>query len=198
MAIDNRHALARAAAPRYRKARKKEKGLILNEFCANTGLTRKHAMRLLQKPPGQRKKSSRARPSTYGMHEQNALKTLWPLSGHLSARRLVAALPDLMEACERHDEAIPSPEVRQKLLSMSASTCDRLLEPLRRKFPHKALSLTRPGEHLKSQIAVRLGAPWNEAEPGFVEADLVHHCGPTTQGSYLHTLTLTDVATGWT
>jgi hypothetical protein len=51
---------------------------------------------------------------------------------------------------------------------------------------------------LKKQIPIRTFQEWNEATPGFVEADLVAHCGTSTEGPYLYTLTLTDVATGWT
>ena len=39
---------------------------------------------------------------------------------------------------------------------------------------------------------------WDNPAPGFVEADLVAHSGPTARGSYVQTLTLTDIATGWT
>ncbi len=138
------------------------------------------------------------RTKTYGEAELCALRKLWPLSGYLSARRLVAALGDLIDASERHGEWIPDQQITDKLLSMSAATCDRLLKPLRRASPERGLSLTRAGEHLKAQIAVRLGTEWDDAVPGFVEADLVAHSGPSAEGVFLHTLNLTDIATGWT
>jgi len=198
MAIDARNELMRAASERYRRAAKKEKGQILDEVCANSGLSRKHAIRLLKDPPRPRKKGARSRAKTYGEAELSALRKLWPLSGYLSVRRLVAALADLIDASERHSEWVPDEQIRGKLLSMSASTCDRLLKPLRRTNTERGLCLTRPGEHLKAQIAVRLGTEWNDAVPGFVEADLVAHSGPSAEGVFLHTLNLTDIATGWT
>ena len=198
MAIDARNELMRAASVRYQKAVKKEKGQILDEVCANSGLTRKHAIRLLRNTPKPRSKGSRSRAKIYGELELAALQRLWPVSGYLSARRLVAALANLIDACARHGEWVPDEKIKNKLLSMSASTCDRLLKPLRRTNPERGLSLTRRGEHLKAQVAVRIGTDWDDAIPGFVEADLVAHCGPTSEGTFLNTLNLTDIATGWT
>lgn len=197
MPIESRRELARAASLRYARSTKKEKGTILDEFCANTGLTRKYALRMLRRPPELRKKLSRHRRRLYGEPEQLGLRRLWPLLGYCSAKRLVAGLPDLIDACERHGEWAPASPVKEKLLRMSASTCERLLRPIRRIRP-KGLSLTRGGSFLRSQIAVRLGTEWDDAVPGFVEGDLVEHCGGRNEGSFLYTLTLTDVSLGWT
>lgn len=198
MSIESRRSLTLAASARYRKGTKKEKGAILDEFCANTGLTRKHAVRLLRHPPEPRAaKLKRKRPKVYGEAEQMALRRLWPLLNYPSARRTVAGLGDLIEACGRHGEWTPDEKVREQLLKMSASTCERLLRPLRQVRP-KGLSLTRAGKHLRSQIAVRTGTEWSDAVPGFAEGDLVEHCGGVAEGSFLYTLTLTDVALGWT
>jgi IS30 family transposase len=51
---------------------------------------------------------------------------------------------------------------------------------------------------LKKQIPIRAFSDWNEATPGFLEADLVAHCGTQTDGAFLNTLVLTDIASGWT
>ena len=80
---------------------------------------------------------------------------------------------------------------------MSAATADRLLRSQRRLGQH-GLSTTRAGTLLKQQIPIRTFEEWNEARPGFLEADLVAHCGTDIEGGYLYTLTLTDVVTGWT
>jgi hypothetical protein len=88
-------------------------------------------------------------------------------------------------------------EHRSLLLSMSAATADRLLQAHRYAHPH-GLSTTRAGPLLKQQIPIRTFAQWDEAKPGFLEVDLVAHCGGRMQGGCLYTITLTDVATGWT
>ena len=88
-------------------------------------------------------------------------------------------------------------ECRSQLLSMSAATADRLLRS-QRKVGRRGLSTTRAGTLLKQQIPIRTFEQWNETQPGFLEVDLVAYCGMNIEGGYLYTLTLTDVATGWT
>ena len=80
---------------------------------------------------------------------------------------------------------------------MSAATADRLLSS-QRKQSQRGLSTSRAGTLLKQQIPIRTFEAWNETQPGFLEADLVAHCGTDIEGGYLYALTLTDVATGWT
>jgi hypothetical protein len=87
-------------------------------------------------------------------------------------------------------------EVRAQLLTISSATAERLLRSAR--APARSTGTTRRGALLKHQVAVRTFAQWDEARPGFVEADLVAHCGGMIAGAYLHTLVLTDVATAWT
>jgi hypothetical protein len=50
---------------------------------------------------------------------------------------------------------------------------------------------------LKSSIPIRTFADWQENRPGFLEVDLVPHCGDSAEGFYLTTLSTVDVATGW-
>jgi hypothetical protein len=103
----------------------------------------------------------------------------------------------LIEALERHEHLQISEKCRKQLLAMSAATADRLLAS-QRKLSQHGRSTTRAGTLLKQQIPIRTFQEWNETRPGFLEADLVAHCGADIQGGYLYTLTLTDVATGWT
>jgi hypothetical protein len=102
-----------------------------------------------------------------------------------------------VEALERHEHLQITETCRGQLLAMSAATADRLLSS-QRKLGQRGLSTTRPGTLLKQQIPIRTFQEWHETHPGFLEADLVAHCGVDSEGGYLYTLTLTDVATGWT
>jgi hypothetical protein len=81
---------------------------------------------------------------------------------------------------------------------MSAATIDRRLADQRRGPRPRGVATTKPGSLLKSQISVRPYTPWDAQAPGFVEIDLVAHCGTSTAGEYACTLTLVDIATGWT
>jgi hypothetical protein len=80
---------------------------------------------------------------------------------------------------------------------MSPSTIDRLLHIWRRLGGRRPLTTTKPGSLLKNSIPIRTFADWQQDHPGFLEADLVAHCGESTEGFYLTTLCTVDVASGW-
>jgi hypothetical protein len=125
------------------------------------------------------------------------LVLIWKTLNRICAKRLMPFLPSIIEMLEQHGHVQLSKEHRNQLLSMSAATADRLLQAHRYTHPH-GLSTTKAGPLLKQQIPIRTFAQWDEAKPGFLEVDLVAHCGGRMQGGHLYTMTLTDVATGWT
>lgn len=194
-----RKELVKAQRERYQAAGRREKGRILDEFTAATGYNRRYAMSLLVHPP----KPLPAEPShptrrcTYTAATLKALEKVWALSGHLCSKRLVPFLPDFLLALERHGELSLEAFTRTQLLALSAATMDRHLACVRR-GGHHGVSTTRPGSLLKSQIPIRTFADWEDAVPGFFEADLVVHTNDDTGGDYLCTLVLTDVCLGWT
>ena len=184
-------------APRYREASSTLKTVILDEFVAATGYARKYAIRLLHHPGEPNLTIQRPRPPRYGPDVQEALKLAWTAANQICAKRLIPFLPTLVASLERHGHLRLTEECRAQLLAMSAATADRFLRPVRKRTP-RGLSTTRPGTLLKKQIPIRTFQDWNESRPGFVEADVVAHCGTSVEGAFLSTLTLTDVATGWT
>lgn len=196
--FQTRRALLQQMVPRYRGAPAAQKGALLDEIAATTGYARRYAMWLLnhaeegQHPPGGPRRQRR-----YGPEVQDALFLAWHAANRICSKRLMPFLPTLIEALERHGHLQLTDTCRHQLLSMSAATADRLLragcgQGLRGK------STTRAGTLLKQQIPVRTFAQWNETQPGFLEADLVAHCGAQAEGRFLYTLTLTDMATAWT
>jgi hypothetical protein len=184
-------------APRYREASPALKTVILDEFVAATGYARKYAIRLLSHPVAPKLTIERPRAPHYGPEVQQALHLEWTAANHICAKRLILFLPTLVESLERHGHLHISEEGRTQLLSMSPATADRILQPSRKQERH-GIATTRSGTLLKKQIPVRTFHDWNETKPGFMEADLVARCGSQADGSYLYTLTLTDIATGWT
>ena len=166
-------------------------------FTATTGYNRKYAMWLLNHAEEVQHTPQRSRLRRYGPEVQHALFLVWHAANRICAKRLIPFLPTLLEALERHEHMQLTEECRSQLLSMSAATADRLLRSQRAAGQH-GLSTTRAGTLLKQQIPIRTFEAWNETQPGFLEADLVAHCGIDIEGGYLYTLTLTDVATGWT
>ena len=162
-----------------------------------TGLHRKALIRHLRaqsRPPAGGKVG---RPRRYGLQACATFKTLWEASDRVCAKRLQPFLPDLLEALERHRELILAPEIKEQVCAMGAVTIDRLLQPHRQGGLKRSFSITRPGFLLKASIPIRTFAEWNEDRPGFLEIDLVAYCGATTEGRYLNTLSVVDIATGW-
>jgi hypothetical protein len=182
-------------APRYRAARHGERSAILDEFIAVTGYDRKYAIRVLLGPIQPPAPIRRPRAAHYGPEVQEALATAWLAANGICAKRLVPFLVELIPTLERHGHLSLTDEVREQVLALSSATADRLLRPLRQ--PH-GLTTTKPGRLLKKQIPIRTFTEWNDVQPGFLEADLVAHCGGSLEGAFLYTLTLTDVATTWT
>lgn len=189
--------LLEALRPRHGKAGKKAKGRMLDEFCAATKYNRKYAIQLLRHGPPRSKKGKRGRHPRYGRDVVAALVEAWQASGPICGKRLHPFLPELVEALERHGELRLAPEVKDKLLQMSRATIDRRLQRARSKLPVRGRTTTRPGSLLKSAIPIRTFADWDDARPGFLEIDLVAHCGETTAGEYLHTLSAVDIDTRW-
>jgi hypothetical protein len=182
----------------YCSSSRKQKGIILDEFVAATGVKRKTAIGLLRRPPPP-KALPRGKPKQrYGPDVQAALELLWATSGHLCSKRLVPGLEALLASMEAHKESLWNERTKEKLLKMSPSTCDRLLRAKRKSFCPAGRCMTKPGTLLKSQIPIRTWSDWSDDEPGYCEMDLVHHCDDNTAGEYLHTLTITDVVLGWT
>jgi hypothetical protein len=199
MKFQSKRELLAQVAPRYRETDHAQKSVMLSEFIAATGYKRKYAIRLLSGPilsPPAPLKRSQAR--CYGPAVQEALAIAWAAANYICAKRLVPFLPELVPTLERHGHLQLTDKVRALVLDVSPATADRLLQPLRQKDAPRGLSTTRVGRLLKHQIPIRTFNDWNETRPGFLEADLVAHCGWTVEGSFLNTLVLTDVASGWT
>jgi hypothetical protein len=184
---------------RYREATPRQKQAILDEFVAATGYARKYAIRLLSQParttPGP---LTRARARRYGPAVVEALTVAWAAANYVCAKRLVPFLPELVPSLERHGHLALTEEVRAQLLTLSPATADRLLRPVRERERPRGIATTKAGTLLKHTIPIRTFAAWDDIRPGFMEADSVAHCGTSAEGAYLHTLVLTDVATGWT
>ena len=198
MSFQAKRELLAQSASRYQAANHAQKSGILDEFVAVTGYTRKYAIRILRHPPPVAVAITRPRAPRYGPTVQEALRVAWEAANGICGKRLVPFLPELVPALERHGHLYLSDDVRAQLLALSPATADRLLARARRAAAPRGVATTKPGALLKRQVPLRTFAGWDDAAPGFVEADLVAHCGPQASGAFLHTLVLTDVATGWT
>ena len=205
LSLSARREITKQSAREYARATKKDKGRILDDLVGVTGWSRANARRALstalKRRTPVRKAKRRPRPRTYGYDTLTALIRVWRLAGMPSGKYLAATmdlwLPKLETFGELRDVRF-SPEVREQLMAVSGATIDRLLRPTRAGMAPKGLSATKAGSELRSTIAVRRAGQEHEQVPGFIEADLVAHCGPALVGEFARTLTATDVFTGWT
>lgn len=198
ISMATRKELIDAVGARYRAATRSEKKKILDEFVALTGYHRKHAIRAL------RSKASRARVAAtrncvYDEAVRQALILLWEAGDRVCGKRLKALIPVLIDAMERHGHLDLDPVIKGKLLQVSAATIDRALVETRLHIDGQRKRRQGVGAAIRRSIPVRTFNDWGHPPPGFFEIDMVEHtCGPKTDGDYVHTLTLTDIASGWT
>ena len=188
---------AEAIKNRYRKETKNRKSRILDEFTKTTGLHRKAAIRLLNHRSSASGRKRSGRPPRYGIVVIEALRAVWEASDRLCSKRLHPFLPELLEVMRRCGESKMTIEIEEELCRMSPATIDHLLHPWKLKSGRRSFSAIRPGSLLRSAIPIRTFADWQENRPGFIEVDLVAHCGESLDGFYLNTLMAVDVATGW-
>ena len=199
MSQKSRKELATQIQPRYLKSGKLEKGRILTEFVENSGYNRKLAIRLLHSDLRQKaykKKPGRRRKYTEGIIHK--IERLYEISDYLCGQRLKPFLPELIEKLESCHEMYFTSEEKQLLSSMSSATINRSLSAYRKSHNGKGKTLTKPGSLIKQQIAVRTGMDWDDHRPGFLEIDLVAHCGRSASGPFFYSLTVTDICLGWT
>ena len=192
-----RNELLTTIRDRYQHSTKRDKGRILDEFTAVTGLHRKHSIRLLAgTDEGDEREPSLAGRRIYDEAVREAVIVVWEASDRICGKRLKAALPHLVESMERHGHLQLDSVVRERLLTASASSLDRLLKPIR----STAGSRRRRGrrKHMGHRVPVRTYNDWNKPPPGYLEIDLVAHCGGPLSGSFIHSLVVTDICTGWT
>jgi hypothetical protein len=209
--MKERKRIAEATAGRYRQARKKEKGAMLNEFVELTGFARSYAAlvlrnhgrivtvnRKLRVRGDVGKRLPRAgREPTYDEQTVQVLVQVWRIMDYICGKRLAPVLGEIVERLLRHNELRCDAQTARKLSQMSAATIDRLLRPEREKQTVKGRSHTRPGTLLKHQIPLRTFSEWDDARPGFLEMDLVGHDGGVIDSHHAFTLNAVDIATGW-
>lgn len=183
---------------RYRQATRREKRRLLDEVVAVTGIHRKAAIRLLRRAPRPRPTPGPGgRPREYGPEVAAAATVLWQAAGRIGAHRLHPFVPELLERLVRCDELRVPVAIDKQLRQASSATLKRLLAPARAQYPPRRATITHPGPLLKHEIPIRTFTDWEDVRPGFLEIDLVGHCGSSTQGFFLCTLCAVDIATAW-
>ena len=215
LTMKEKKSLAAKTAERYAKATKAEKKTILDEFVASTGYNRKYAIstlnaRIFRKTSafnGRVRKSvkvkeiprkRRVRPCKYGEDVAACLKRIWIFFNGMCSQRLVPLVRENIESLQRAKIFGITDEVAAKLLEVSSSTVDRKLKKAREAMRLRGISTTKKAGNLSSLIPIRTCFDFDERKPGFFEIDTVAHCGASSSGEFISTLTATDVCLCWT
>jgi hypothetical protein len=190
-----------AVAERYRSAGRVEKGRILDALCWTTGWHRKHAVRALRRRVVEKTATTRdprERKRRYGVTIKDALTALWEASDRVCGKRLVVMIPTLLPALQQHGRLELSEGEQAQLLAVSAATIDRMLGDV--KVAAAGGRRRRVGFYsaIRREVPIRTFNDWKDPAPGFCEVDMVAHGGTSVAGSFIQTLTMVDVATGWT
>jgi hypothetical protein len=195
MTINERWKCLRLMQPRYVRASRKERSMLLDEMQAITKKDRKTLIRRM-KSDLVRKPRKKQRGKTYGADVDDALRVIYESLDYVCAERLTPNLVWMAKQLAAHGEMEITPSLLKQLGRISVSTVRRRIAQIRQDQPR----LPRKGPEQANRVARDIPMrriPWNERQPGHFEVDLVHHCGRSASGEYVHTLQLIDVATGW-
>ena len=201
MSPKSKHEYVTAIYKRYKKANRKQKSAILNEFCTVCKYHRKWAIEKLNTfkfdTPKEFKDEKRGRPPIYKKDQVlEPLKRIWLAAHCPCSKHLKIMIPQWLPGYHEEFGSL-SIDTCKFLLKISAPTIDRLLKPIRTKHKYRGFSATKPGTLLRKSIPIKVDQ-WNEFQPGFIESDTVHHCGSSMSGQYALTVDCVDIATGWT
>jgi hypothetical protein len=197
MSINERRKYLKLVAPRYAKARRKERGELLTEMGEVTKLHRKSLIRLINMPNLDRApKKPRFKRKRYGTAVADVVRVVWESLDYVCAERLTPVLLDTAQQLARWEELVLTSEVEVALNTISRASVQRLLERFKQDTPRLPRRKPQPPNRLLRQVPMER-LPWNTEVPGTFEVDLVHHSGPVAAGEYVHTLQLVDIATGW-
>jgi hypothetical protein len=196
-----RREVVSAVTKRYRSSDRSAKGRILDELCATTGWHRKHAVRALRQLEAvteEHVEGLRERKRRYGATIKDALTALWEASDRVCGKRLKVMIPTLLPALERNDRLKLDKADRGRVLAISAASIDRLLGDV--KLAASGGKRRRAGFYsaIRREVPIRTFNDWKNPPPGFCEVDMVAHGGTSVAGSFIQTLTMVDIATGWT
>jgi hypothetical protein len=197
MDMHSRKEYLKVIRERYFEIRtKKEKSEILDEYCRNAGQSRKYVITKIHKAdlkPKQRKK----RKEPYDGQVKAALARIWEIFDCPCGQRLKPLLETEVDRLRQLGEIEIADDIALKLKMISPATIDRKLKH-QREFLHLSRSKggPKPGYILKQKIPIKL-TEWDTSIVGYLEIDMVVHCGSSTLGEYINTLSTTEISSGW-
>jgi hypothetical protein len=181
----------------YSRVDETGRGRLLDEAEKRTGLNRKYLIRVLNHPdqPGPRRR--RRRRAEYGAAVVTALIAVWDIFEQPCGQRMVTVLRNEADRLRKLGELRCSETVAKQLKQVSASTIDRLLGREKRIRQLRRNRNPNVQRLIYQKVPVKVAADWDTSEIGNVQVDFVAHCGRSTGGDYIHTISTVDIASNW-
>ena len=196
MDMSARNQYLKVLKERYFMAKsRKEKSSILDEYCKNTGQNRKYVIRRIRSP-FHRVPKKRKRVSIYDGPVRSALARIWEIFDFPCGQRLKPLLKTEVNRLRRLKELIIPDGVAEKLKKVSARTIDRLLRHQREVLHLQRKHKKKRNPLIYQRVPIKAGG-WDRSLPGQVQIDLVEHCGESTSGLFVNTVSSCDIALGW-
>jgi hypothetical protein len=206
--------LTKVTAVRYQRSGKKAQGVILDEFTASTGYNRKYAIHLLANEGKRRyakisgktvilkvdhsKKTKRVYKKQYDQSVKEKLTLIWKKFDWQCGKLLAPFLKTNVDTLRLSPKFALDDDVAQKLKEISPATIDRLLSKTKKALKVRGTSGTKPTRMLHHLIPTQTWLECAKMPPGYTQIDLVQHDGGNPAGEFCYTLTMTDMALGWT
>jgi transposase InsO family protein len=212
LTLKERQKLTWITAKKYRNATRGEKTRILDTFIDQTGYDRKYAIHILvnegvsrlvkgniRLKAAQGTGKKRLYKRVYDETVRDALIPIWEAFSCQCGKLFAPFLHrNLDRICSRPAFAMPA-AVHDKLLTISASTIDRLLKKTRELRRIRGTCGTKPAaQHLKALVPVMSHFECKEQGAGLWQIDLVQHDGGNPSGEFCFTLTITEIQNCWT
>jgi len=198
MDMHSRNQYLKRLQERYFQARsKKEKSSILDEYCRNTNQNRKYVIRKINSSFSSKPKKRKKRGHIYDGYVTAALAKIWEIFDYPCGQRLAPSLKTEVSRLRQLEEIIIPNEVAKRLEKISPATIDRKLKH-QRQVLHllRNRSSPKPSSLLYKKIPIKL-TEWDTSQVGFLEMDLVTHCGSSTRGLYICSLNTVEISSGW-
>ena len=213
--MKERDSVTKEIANRYKNATKNEKKAILNEYISLTGFNRKYAISKINSCIKRKtytfnnktmisckvevpKRKKRKYISKYDKTFQGSLIAIWTFFDYMCGQRLVPFIKENIAELIKERSFKITDVIKEKLLTISSATVNRLLKEPRKKNKLHGIPTTKAGKGLNQLIPIRVFFDWDERVPGFFEIDTVSHDGGNASGEHIYTVTATDVSFGWT
>ena len=196
MTVDDRRKYLKRMQSRYLAAERGRKGELLTEMQEVTELERKSLVRLLHGSSLERKRRETQRGRVYGVEVIDVIRVVWESLDQICAQRLTPGLLTTARHLASFGELRLSDDSAILIAQISRPTVQRILTRLSQDVPRLPRRGPERANHLAREIPM-VRIPWDTLESGHFEVDLVHHCGGSTSGEYVHTLQMIDVAVGW-